>query len=61
MAIAASGGRLWAGDEFVLCRISKNCCTLFSIAEGAAFGLKERTESQSAFYGTGTEPRFSRH
>ncbi|MBC3880783.1 secretion protein HlyD [Undibacterium sp. LX40W] len=49
------GGRLWAGDEFGSLPDLEKQVARFSIAEGAAFGLKEGQMVKVRLSGTGTE------
>ncbi len=49
------GGRLWAGDEFGSLPDIEKQVARFSIAEGAAFGLKEGQKVKVRLSGTGTE------
>lgn len=49
------GGKLWAGDEFGALPDLKKQVARFSIAEGAAFGLKEGQLVKVRLSGTGTE------
>ena len=49
------GGKLWAGDEFGSLPDLDQQVAKFSIAEGAAFGLKEGQPIKVRLSGTGTE------
>lgn len=49
------GGKLWAGDEFGALPDLEKQVARFSIAEGAAFGLKEGQLVKVRLSGTGTE------
>lgn len=49
------GGKLWAGDEFGSLPDLDQQVARFSIAEGAAFGLKEGQPIKVRLSGTGTE------
>nr|WP_315487384.1 secretion protein HlyD [uncultured Undibacterium sp.] len=49
------GGKLWAGDEFGSLPDLDQQVARFSIAEGAAFGLKEGQTIKIRLSGTGTE------
>jgi multidrug efflux pump subunit AcrA (membrane-fusion protein) len=49
------GGKLWAGDEFGALPDLEKQVARFSIAEGAAFGLKEGQDVKVRLSGTGTE------
>lgn len=49
------GGKLWAGDEFGSLPDLDQQVARFSIAEGAAFGLKEGQAIKVRLSGTGTE------
>lgn len=49
------GGRLWAGEEFGSLPDLEQQVAKFSIAEGAAFGLKEGQAVKVRLAGTGTE------
>ncbi|WMW81721.1 HlyD family efflux transporter periplasmic adaptor subunit [Undibacterium cyanobacteriorum] len=49
------GGRMWAGDEFGSLPDLGKQVARFSIAEGAAFGLKEGQKVKVRLAGTGTE------
>ncbi len=49
------GGKLWAGDEFGSLPDLEKQVARFSIAEGAAFGLKEGQAVKVRLSGTGTE------